>query len=147
MTLLKNLSLVLLLLCGTVQLSVVAYAEEPVPAVTGVTASTDVEATMKAMAFANKKAMAATDVPQMQQHITELQQLVRSVQLVQFPPEKQAKFQQGLTEVQLQLDLVQASLIANNMEQAKQQLKQVDVLKKQYHKDRSPSIWQLLFGN
>jgi len=143
MTLLKDLSLTLLLLCGATQFSGNVYAEEPVAAVT---ASTDVEATMKAMAFAYKKAMAATDMPQMQLQITELQQLVASVQLVQFPQEKQAKFQQGLTEVQLQLDLVQASLVANNHEQAKQQLKQVDILKKQYHKERSPSFWQLLFG-
>lgn len=144
MTLLKNGSLILLLLCGVAQLTITVAAEEPVAPVT---ASTDVEATMKAMAFAYKKAIAATDVPQMQQQISELQQLVASVQLVQFPPEKQAKFQQGLTEVQLQLDLVQASLVANNHEQAKQQLKQVDVLKKQYHKERSPSFWQLLFGS
>ncbi|RVU35601.1 hypothetical protein EOE67_13480 [Rheinheimera riviphila] len=144
MTLLKDLSLILLLLCGAVQFSGKTYAEEPVPTVI---ASTDVEATMKAMAFAYKKAMTAADVPQMQQQISELQQLVASVQLVQFSPEKQVKFQQGLTEVQLQLDLVQASLVANNHEQAKQQLQQVDILKKQYHKERSPSFWQLLFGN
>lgn len=144
MTLLKNRSLVLWLLCGALQCAVPVYAEEPVVAVV---ASTDVEATMKEMAFAYKKAMAATDVPQMQPQITALKQLVASVQLVQFPPEKQVKFQQGLTEVQLQLDLVQTSLDANNPEQAKQQLKQVDILKKQYHKERSPSIWQLFFGN
>jgi soluble cytochrome b562 len=144
MTLLKNGSLILILFCSAAQLTMTVTAEEPVAAVT---ASTDVEATMKAMSFAYKKAMAATDVPQMQQHITYLQQRVASVQLHQFPEGKQAKFQQGLTEVQLQLDLVQASLVANNHEQAKQQLKQVDVLKKQYHKERSPSVWQLLFGN
>lgn len=144
MTLLKNGSLILILFCTAAQFTMAATAEEPVAVVT---ASTDVEATMKEMAFAYKKAMAAADVPQMQQQITELQQLVASVQLHQFPQEKQAKFQQGLTDVQLQLDLVQASLVANNPEQAKQQLKQVDVLKKQYHKERSPSFWQLLFGN
>ena len=143
MTLLKNGSLILMLWCAVAQLPLHAIAEEPV---VSVTATTDVEATMKAMAFAYKKAMAATDVPQMQQQITELQQLVASVQLHQFPPEKQPKFQQGLSDVQLQLDLVQASLVANNPEQAKQQLMQVDVLKKQYHKQRSPSFWQLLFG-
>jgi soluble cytochrome b562 len=144
MTVLKTGSLVLLLLCGALQCAVKANAEEQVVAVV---ASTDVEATMKEMAFAYKKAIAATDVPQMQQHITTLKQRVASVQLVQFPPEKHVKFQQGLTEVQSQLDLVQASLDANNPEQAKHQLKQVDVLKKQYHKERSPSVWQLFFGN
>lgn len=144
MTLLKNGSLILVLLCGVTQLTLTAVAEEPVAVVA---ASTDVEATMKEMAFAYKKAMAAADVAQMQQAISELQLLVASVQLVQFQPEKQAKFQQGLTEVQLQLELVQTSLVANDPEHAKQQLKQVDMLKKQYHKERSPSFWQLLFGN
>lgn len=144
MILLKNGYLILVLCTITGQFSTTVAAEAPTVTVT---ASTDVEATMKAMAFAYKKAMAASDVPQMQQQITELQQLVTSVQRYQFAENKQAKFQQGLTEVQLQLELVQTSLIADNLEQAKQQLKQVDVLKKQYHKERSPSFWQLLFGN
>lgn len=119
-------------------------AEEPVAAIA---ASTDVEATMKEMAFAYKKAMAATEVTEAQQQITQLQRLVQSVQLVTFSPEKQPKFQQGLSEVQAQLDLVQVSLSENNLPQAKQQLLHVDMLKKQYHKVRSPSFWQLLFGN
>lgn len=140
---LKQSSLVLMLICQTALATFPVTAETPV---TTVAASTDVEATMKAMALAYKKAMAASEVPQMQQHVRDLQQLVTSVQLHQFSADKQAKFQQGLTEVQLQLDLVQTSLNANDQPQARQQLKQVDVLKKQYHKERSPSIWRLLFG-
>lgn len=128
----------------SLMVSLPVIAEEPVAQIT---ASTDVEATMKEMAFAYKKAMAATDLVEAQRQITALQQLVKSVQMVKFSENKQAKFQQGLTEVQAQLELVQASLTSNNLEQAKQQLKQVDVLKKQYHKERSPSVWQLLFGN
>jgi len=133
----------MLLICQSALTTFPVAAEAQVAAVA---ASTDVEATMKAMALAYKMAMAASDVPQMQPHIRELQQLVTSVQLHQFSADKQAKFQQGLTEVQQQLDLVQASLTANDLPQARQQLKQVDVLKKQYHKERSPSIWRLLFG-
>ena len=144
MTLLKSTCLVLWFGCTAALMSQVAVAQTQMAAVT---ASTDVEATMKEMAFAYKKAMAATDVNEVKQYIQQLQQAVKSVQLVTFSADKHVKFQQGLTEVQLQLELVQTSLAENNIEQAKQQLKQVDVLKKQYHKERSPSVWQLFFGN
>ncbi len=144
MKLFKPVGVFVWLSCFAVSVPMQVQAE--VPAAT-VTASTDVEATMKAMSFAYKKALAAPALPEMQQHISKMQQLVSSVQLVTFSADKQAKFQQGLTEVQLQLNLVQDSLKANDLAQAKQQLKQVDVLKKQYHKERSPSVWQLLFGN
>ncbi|MBU2277246.1 MAG: hypothetical protein KKB45_00470 [Gammaproteobacteria bacterium] len=143
MTMLKNVSLMLLICLSAQLLLTPVYAEEQVAAVT---ASTDVEATMKSMSFAYKKAMAATDVAQMQQQITELQQLLASVQLVQFNEDRQQKFQQGFKEVQAQLALVQTSLAGADLQTAKQQLQQVDVLKKQYHKERSPSFWQLLFG-
>lgn len=144
MKLFKPVGVFVWLSCFVVSVPMQVQAE--VPAAT-ITASTDVEATMKAMSFAYKKALAAPALPEMQQHISKMQQLVSSVQLVTFSADKQAKFQQGLTEVQLQLNLVQDSLKANDLAQAKQQLKQVDVLKKQYHKERSPSVWQLLFGN
>ncbi len=143
MMLLKKLSLIALVIGSTQLMSFPVHAEEPVAAVI---ATTDVEATMKAMALAYKKAMSAEELSQMQQQITELQQLLASVQLVQFSQERQTKFQQGFSEVQLQLTLVQTSLAAADLQMAKQQLAQVDVLKKQYHKERSPSFWQLLFG-
>jgi len=110
------------------------------------TATTDVEATMKAMALHYKKALGAADIEQMQKEINALQHEVATVQSYQFPPEKQQLFQKGLTEVQQQLLLVQQQLHEGKMAQAKEQLTQVDLLKKQYHKQRSPSFWQLLFG-
>ena len=54
--------------------------------------------------------------------------------------------QQGLDKVQQQLTLVSQSLQQQQLEQARQQLQQVDALRKEYHRHRSPSIWQLLFG-
>lgn len=111
-----------------------------------VEASTDVEATMKLMALYYKKALAASDIVQMQNEINALQHEVARVQQYQFPVEKQPLFQKGLNEVQQQLTLVQQKLSAGDLAAAKQQLAQVDQLKKQYHKERSPSFWQLLFG-
>ncbi|MFT4939760.1 MAG: soluble cytochrome b562 [Paraglaciecola sp.] len=143
MTLLKNVSIILMMVCGMQQLGSQVYAEE---SVTKVTASTDIEATMKSMSFTYREAMLATEPGVMQNMVNELQQLVASVQLVQFGQERQLILQQGLTKVQLQLDLVHTSLVASDITTAKQQLKKVKALKKQYHKKRSPSLWELLFG-
>ncbi|MFT6897756.1 MAG: soluble cytochrome b562 [Paraglaciecola sp.] len=143
MALLKNVSLILVIACGMQQLGSQAYAEE---SVAKVTASTDIEATMKSMSFTYREAMLATESSVMQNMVNKLQQLVATVQLVQFSKDRQLILQQGLTEVQLQLDLVQASLVASDITTAKQQLQKVKALKKQYHKKRSPSLWQLLFG-
>ncbi|WP_333797015.1 cytochrome b562 [Rheinheimera sp.] len=120
--------------------------EEQVSAPAVVEATTDVEATMKLMALYYKKALTAVDISQMQNEINALQHEVASVQQYQFPSEKQPVFQKGLMEVQQQLTLVQQTLSTGDLALAKQQLAQVDHLKKQYHKKRSPSFWQLLFG-
>lgn len=128
---------------------VVGYANEQqsaAPLATTVVATTDVEATMKAMALHLKQAAAAPDVATMQQQVQQLQQQVAAVQLYQFSTDKQAVFQQGLDKVQQQLTLVSQSLQQQQLAQAKQQLQQVDALRKEYHRHRSPSIWQLLFG-
>jgi soluble cytochrome b562 len=121
-----------------------AHAEEQV--VAPINATTDVEATMKDMGFSFKQAEKAETVAEMQQAITALQQQVASVQSYQFPKEKHAIFQQGLTEVQAQLDIIAAHLAQGDLAQAKQQLAPIMTLKKRYHKERSPSFWQLLFG-
>ncbi len=120
------------------------FAEEPVT--TAVAATTDVEATMKQMGLNFKQAMQATDVPTMQTKVQALLDLTASVQAYQFTPEKQQVFQQGLDKVAAQLVLVQGALAGQNLDQAKQLLNEVDALKKQYHKERSPSLWQLIFG-
>jgi len=119
-------------------------AEEPVT--TTVAPTTDVEATMKQMGLNFKQAMQANDVPGMQTKVQALIELTASVQAYQFAPEKQQVFQQGLEKVAAQLVLVQGALAEQNLEKAKQLLAEVDGLKKQYHKERSPSFWQLIFG-
>lgn len=122
-----------------------AYAEEPVAS--PVTATDDVEAIMKQMSFTYKQAEQAQTVEAMQASIASLQQLVASVQAHQFPTEKQVMFQRGLTEVQAQLSQVEQSLVEGDLVKAKQQLAPVLDLKKQYHKERSPSIWRMIFGD
>ena len=131
------------MLLGLVQLSNQVYADALVETVT---ASTDVKATMKKMSFIYKEAMEINEPEVMQDTISNLQQLVASVQLVEFDPERHQVLQQGLIEVQAQLELAQAKLSTGNIIAAKQQLKNIIALKKQYHKERSPSLWQLIFG-
>lgn len=111
-----------------------------------VAATSDIEATMKKMGYTFKQAMLAEDVPAMTLQVSALSDLVASVQAYQFTPEKQQVFQQGLSKVAAQLTLVQAELAKNDLAGAKQALTQVDSLKKQYHKERAPSFWQLIFG-
>ncbi|MEH6712436.1 MAG: cytochrome b562 [Paraglaciecola polaris] len=144
MTLLKSLSLAVAMICGLLPLGNQAYADEPV---VKVVASTDVEATMKSMSYTYRQAMLTSEANVMLNLIDKLQQLVASVQLVQFDQKRQSVLQQGLTEVQSQLALVHASLVARDINTAKEQLKKVAALRMQYHKERSPSIWQLLFGD
>lgn len=138
-------SLTAILLSGLLLQPVPVLAEEPVAS--AVAPTTDVEATMKQMGFNFKQAMQATDVATMQAKVQTLLELTASVQAYQFTPEKQQVFQQGLDKVAAQLTLVQEALAEQNLDKAKQLLSEVDALKKQYHKERTPSFWQLIFGN
>jgi len=137
-------SLFVVLMAGLWLQPVTVSAEEPLSQ--AIVATTDVEATMKEMGLNFKQAMQATEIQVMQQKVQTLADLVASVQAYQFTPEKQPVFQQGLAKVAAQLVLVQGALAQQNLEQAKQLLREVDSLKKQYHKERSPSFWQLFFG-
>ena len=144
MKLLSLFALLSVLLGGLLLPASYVVAEEPVAA--AVAATTDVEATMKKIGFNFKQAMQATEVPVMQEKVLVMAELVASVQAYQFTPEKQVVFQQGLDKVAAQLTLVQGALAKQDLATAKQLLGEVDSLKKQYHKERSPSFWQLIFG-
>ena len=144
MKLVSLISVASVLLVGLTLQPTLVRAEEPVAA--AVAATTDVEATMKKIGFNFKQAMQATEVPVMQEKVLVMAELVASVQAYQFTPEKQVVFQQGLDKVAAQLTLVQGALAKQDLAAAKQLLGEVDSLKKQYHKERSPSFWQLIFG-
>ena len=144
MKLVRLFSLSSVVMAGLLVQPVTVMAEEQIAPV--VVATTDVEATMKKMGFNFKQAMQAETVPAMQSKVDEMLSLVASVQAYQFAPEKQQVFQQGLDKVAQQLGLVQVALGKNDLVHAKQLLTEVDLLKKQYHKERSPSFWQLIFG-
>lgn len=139
--------LALCIVFGPLLLSNHSYAQAPVNApLHAVAPSTDVEATMKSMALTYKQAMQSTEPGAMLALVEKFQRLVASVQLVQFDKKRHSILQQGLDKVQTQLGLVLASLERKDINAAKAQLKEVAVLRKRYHKERSPDIWQLIFG-
>lgn len=105
--------------------------------------TTDVEATMKQMGLAYKQAMQATELAEFQRHAHQFSELVASVQRYQFTADKQQFLMQGLDKLQQQTAL---ALQATDLPSAQQQFRQIDALRKEYHQERSVSIWQLLFG-
>lgn len=121
----------------------VALAQEPAQAVK---ATDDLEASMKELSHQMKQAMQATDSSVATSHVSKMQQELAAIQAYKFSNDKQAVFQEGLTKVATQLTTAQALLAQNKLDEAKQALQQVDMLKKEYHKKRSPSIWELFFG-
>lgn len=141
----RSLQLAALLMAGLSVANVTAgQAATTATANTAVTAATtDVEAAMKQMGFVYKKAMQATDLASFRQSATEFSQVVSSVQQYQFAADKQQVFMQGLDKVQQQ---TQQALAAADLASAQQQFAQIEQLRKQYHKERSVSFWQLLFG-
>ncbi|GAC23599.1 hypothetical protein GMES_1300 [Paraglaciecola mesophila KMM 241] len=144
MSFLKGTRLTLVVICAVQLFCNQAISQE---AFKTVTASTDVEATMKTMSLTYKQAMKTTEPSTMLGRIDKLQHLVASVQLVKFDKKRHAILQQGLSEVQAQLSLVHRSLTHNDITAAKAQLEKVAELRKRYHKERSPDIWQLIFGD
>lgn len=111
-----------------------------------VQATDDLEASMKELSFQLKQAMQATEASKAAEHVSKMQAELAAIQAFKFSSDKQAVFQEGLTKVASQLTTAQTLLADNKLAEAKTALQQVDMLKKEYHKKRSPSIWELFFG-
>lgn len=109
-------------------------------------AAVDVEKTMKNMGFEFKQAIESSDSAKLAEHLNELIRLTQQAQQASFPADKAEQFQQGLTEVLAELEKAQHAANEGDLPQAQQHLRQVDTLRKHYHKLRKVSFWQLLFG-
>lgn len=106
----------------------------------------DLEKTMKEMAFQYKQAIDATNLKQIAPHIESLKLLTSTALTAEFAEDKAVQFKQGLEKVLQQLTAAEQAVLVQDLATAKQHLKTVDTLRKQYHKQRKVSIWQLLFG-
>ena len=107
----------------------------------------DVEQTMKNMGFYYKQAIDAQAAEELQPALQQLIELAKQAQAAAYPADKAEQFQHGLTLVLAELEAAQLALTQQDMVTAKAHLQKVDALKKQYHKLRKVSIWQLLFGS
>lgn len=109
-------------------------------------AEVDMEKTMKQMALSFKQAKDAQTVDQMTAALTSFEEQLQQAQQGRFQADKAELFQQGLKELAIEVDQTQLLLEQQNLAGAQQQLIKMDELRKKYHKHRSPSFWQLIFG-
>ncbi|KGY10330.1 cytochrome b562 [Vibrio sp. MarTm2] len=106
----------------------------------------DLKATMKQMKVEFKQAAEATEIVRMQAAVDNLSDLVEQSKRGDYPPEKFDLYFEGFTKLSQALDAVDAKLEQGDLDAAKQELRQVDALREEYHDKRNPSIWSKLFG-
>lgn len=106
----------------------------------------DMEKTMKQMALSFKQAKQARSVAEMAAALIHFEAQLLQAQQGKFQADKAELFQQGLKELAVELDKTQALLEQQDLTGAQQQLVVLDDLRKKYHKHRTPSFWQLIFG-
>src|SRR5690606_26608584 len=98
------------------------------------------------MGFQFKQAIEITDSNKLLPVLDELIVLTGQAKQAQFADDKAEQFRQGLAQVQTELQSAKAAAQRDDMAAAQQHLRQVEALRKEYHKQRKVSIWQLLFG-
>ncbi|MCE2571988.1 cytochrome b562 [Motilimonas eburnea] len=106
----------------------------------------DLEATMKKMKFEVSQAYKAQDMATFSNHIDSFSQLVSDAKRYSFPAERKEVSLEGLNKVEQAVDLIQQDIAAGELDKAKQHLKTIDDLRKEYHKKNKPSVWQKFFG-
>ena len=106
----------------------------------------DLKQNMKQMKMEFKQAAEASDVDTMKSAIDSLQAIVEQSKRGNYPPEKFDIYLEGFNKLTVTLDKIEADLDAGKLEEAKDQLREIDSLREEYHDKRNPSIWSKLFG-
>ncbi|WP_417883019.1 cytochrome b562 [Vibrio rumoiensis] len=106
----------------------------------------DLKATMKEMKIEFNHAAKAQNIDEMKEPVEKLTALVNQAKQGTYSPEKQQLYLEGFNKLTTTLDSVETHLDAGEFEQAKEELRQVDDLRVEYHDKRNPSIWSKLFG-
>lgn len=109
-------------------------------------ASVDLEQTMKNMAFQYKAASKVQTSAELSPVLDELILLTQLSLTAPYPADKEVQFKQGLNKVLAELNAAKQAAAAEDLALAKQHLQNVDALRKEYHKLRKVSFWDLLFG-
>jgi soluble cytochrome b562 len=94
----------------------------------------DLEAVMKEMKLSYKHADAAKTPEQMKKAIDELNLLVDKAKLGDYPTKRSTLYNEGFDKLTVALDKADKQASANDLEGAKATLKEVDGLRKEYHK-------------
>ena len=114
---------------------------------TGAAQNVDLEAVMKNIGHQYKLAVKAPDAEQMQSALEQMSELVHEAKIAKFHNEPQ-KSLQGLDKVLEQIASAQSFVEQGDTAKAKQALKEIDSLRKQYHElHEPPGFWELLFGS
>ncbi len=106
----------------------------------------DLKKNMQAMKLAFKQAAEAQSVDEMRQPIKDLETLIADSKRGEYPPEKAELYMEGFNKLSGALNQVSDELEQDDLEAAKQSLREVDNLRLEYHDKRNPSIWKRLFG-
>lgn len=106
----------------------------------------DRKQTMKAMKTAFIHSMRATQIDDLNSSLSELDGLLNHAKQLSFPKEKQALFLQGLNKVSAVISQAKLQAESGELKKAQETLKEVDVLREEYHDQRNDSIWKRLFG-
>ncbi len=106
----------------------------------------NLERTMKTMGFAHKQALDASSTAEALPFIEKLHGLVEQAKRAPLPEDKATVYLEGLDKVLAELAEAKAAAAADDLPKVQQHLQQVTRLKKQYHKERRFSFWQLIFG-
>ncbi|MCF6434331.1 MULTISPECIES: cytochrome b562 [Pseudoalteromonas] len=109
--------------------------------------SSDLEVTMKNMGLAYKNAMKSESQQQLLESLDAFREHLLVSQQHRFEPKLQDKSTEGLQRVANVLANSERLAKEGKLAEAKEQLKKIDALRKQYHElHEPPSIWELLFG-
>lgn len=107
----------------------------------------DLKVTMKNMRLHFTKAMETNSSAEFNDRIANIDKLLTKAQSYKFSPEHKKTSLEGLNKVAVIItDMHKNTVTDDTLLAAKDKLKQVDSLRKQYHKKNKPSIWQLIFG-
>ncbi len=107
----------------------------------------DLEPIMKEMKLQFQVAADATSVDEMTMAMDKFETLVQRAQQGDYPPEKQPEFAQGFEHLQQAVDAVQVKLQSGDLQGAQALLRQMDDVRKEYHKKlRKKGGFLSLFG-
>ncbi|MEC4088981.1 MULTISPECIES: cytochrome b562 [Pseudoalteromonas] len=109
--------------------------------------SQDLNQTMKNMGHAYKQAMEAQQAEEINKHLETMLLLIQQSKQHNFKADVKVQSLQGLDKVSNVIQTAQGLLAQAKMQQAKDLLRQIDGLRKEYHElHEPPGFWELLFG-